>query len=86
MTTPCRWSTLPAVRLNGSPVAHIEVDLTGLTRRLTSCGVAEVAIDRPDGPVVDALLDIGLTVVVISPNQLKNLGSRYGSAGNIKDH
>jgi transposase len=66
-------------------VAHTEADLTGLTRRLTSCGVAEVAIERPDGPVVDALLDVGLTVVVISPNQLKNLRSRYGSAGNKDD-
>ena len=46
---------------------------------------AEVAIERPDGPVVDALLDAGITVVVISPNQLKNLRSRYGSAGNKDD-
>ena len=45
----------------------------------------EVAIERPDGPVVDALLDAGLTVVVISPNQVKNLRGRYGSAGNKDD-
>ena len=44
-----------------------------------------MAIERPDGPVVDALLDAGITVVVISPNQLKNLRSRYGSAGNKDD-
>ncbi|MER5418973.1 hypothetical protein ABT356_03910, partial [Streptosporangium roseum] len=37
---------------------------------------------RGDGPVVEALLAAGLTVVVISPNQVKNLRSRYGSAGN----
>ena len=48
-------------------------------------GVVEVAIERPDGPVVDALLGAGITVVVISPNQLKNLRSRYGSAGNKDD-
>jgi transposase len=46
---------------------------------------AEVAIDRPDGPVVDALLAAGVTVVVISPNQLKNLRGRYGSAANKDD-
>lgn len=66
-------------------VAHTEAGLTGLMRRLTSCGVAEVAIERPDGPVIDALLGAGITVVVISPNQLKNLRSRYGSAGNKDD-
>lgn len=45
----------------------------------------EVAIERPDGPVVDTLLEAGITVVVISPNQLKNLRGRYGSAGNKDD-
>jgi transposase len=34
---------------------------------------------------VDALPGAGLTVVVTSPNQLKNLRSRYGSAGNKDD-
>ena len=52
---------------------------------LARAGVSEVAIERPDGPVVDALLDAGITVVVISPNQLKNLRGRYGSAGNKDD-
>ena len=33
------------------------------------------AIERPDGPVVDALLQAGLTVFVIPPGQLKNLRS-----------
>ena len=66
-------------------VAHTDAGLTALTRRLTGRGVAEVAIERPDGPVVDALLGAGITVVVISPNQLKNLRSRYGSAGNKDD-
>jgi hypothetical protein len=44
-------------------------------------GATQAAIERRDGPVVDTLLDAGITVVVISPNQLKNLRSRYGSAG-----
>jgi hypothetical protein len=48
-------------------------------------GVAEVAIERSDGPVVDALLGAGLTVVVISPHQVKNPGGRCGSAGNNDD-
>ena len=44
-----------------------------------------MAIERPDGPVVEALLGAGFTVVVISPNQVKNLRGRYGSAGNKDD-
>jgi transposase len=52
---------------------------------LAAHGVGEVAIERPDGPVIDALLDHDLTVVVISPNQVKNLRGRYGSAGNKDD-
>ena len=35
--------------------------------------------------MIDALLDAGLTVVVVSPNQLRNLRGRYGSAGNKDD-
>nr|WP_220454347.1 IS110 family transposase [Nocardioides immobilis] len=54
-------------------------------RRLRRARVWGVAIERPDGPVVDALLEAELTVFVIAPNQLKNLRSRYGSAGNKDD-
>jgi len=57
-------------------------DLLGLLRR---CRVEEVAIERPDGPLVETLLEAGITVVVISPNQVKNLRGRYGSAGNKDD-
>jgi transposase len=46
--------------------------------------VSEVAVERPDGPVVEAL-EAGMTVVVISPNQVKNLRGSYGPAGNKDD-
>src|SRR5664279_3141637 len=64
---------------------HNQAGLLAMTRRLRKLGVSEVAIERPDGPVVDALLQAGFTVVVISPNQVKNLRGRYGSAGNKDD-
>ncbi|HET7476948.1 MAG TPA: IS110 family transposase [Dermatophilaceae bacterium] len=64
---------------------HSAAGLTVLVRRLATLGCTEIAIERPDGPVVDALLTAALTVVVISPNQVKNLRSRYGSAGNKDD-
>ena len=73
------------VQLQRFTITHTTPGLRDLVRRLHRAGVAEVAIERGDGPVVDALLDAGLTVVVIAPNRLKNLRSRYGSAGNKDD-
>jgi transposase len=66
-------------------VAHTAAGLAELAGRLRKAGAAEAAIERGDGPVVDALMAAGITVVVITPNQVKNLRSRYGSAGNKDD-
>lgn len=66
-------------------VEHSDAGLHSLVRLLAKHGVGEVAIERPDGPVIDTLLEARLTVVVISPNQVKNLRGRYGSAGNKDD-
>jgi transposase len=66
-------------------VAHTAAGLRALVQRLARAGVAEVAIERGDGPVVGALLEAGVSVVVITPRQIKNLRSRYGSAGNKDD-
>lgn len=66
-------------------IEHSAAGLRQLLSLLAKHGVREVAIERPDGPVVDALLGAGVTVVVISPNQVKNLRGRYGSAGNKDD-
>lgn len=66
-------------------VTHDAAGLRELLKTLSSVGAGEVAIERPDGPVVDTLLQAGITVVVISPNQVKNLRGRYGSAGNKDD-
>ncbi|MGH3627348.1 MAG: IS110 family transposase [Sciscionella sp.] len=67
------------------PVAHNAAGLRTLVRKLLTADVTEVGIERPDGPVVDALRAAGLVVYVIPPGQLKNLRSRYGSAGNKDD-
>ena len=66
-------------------VEHTTAGLKHLIARLLKSGVSEVGIERGDGPVVEALLAAGLVVLVIAPNQLKNLRSRYGSAGNKDD-
>jgi transposase len=66
-------------------VEHPAAGLARLLKRLARHGCTEIAVERGDGPVVAALLDAELTVVVINPNQVKNLRSRYGSAGNKDD-
>jgi transposase len=66
-------------------IEHSATGLKDLIAVLARTGVHEVAIERPDGPVVEALLDAGVTVVVVNPSQVKNLRSRYGSAGNKDD-
>jgi transposase len=66
-------------------VEHTAAGLKRLIARLLKAGVSEVGIERGDGPVVEALLAAELGVLVIAPIQLKNLRSRYGSAGNKDD-
>ena len=66
-------------------IEHSAAGLRELVSVLARAGAGEAAIERPDGPVIDALLGAGITVVVISPNQVKNLRGRYGSAGNKDD-
>jgi len=61
--------------------AHDKAGIEVLIARLRRAGVSEVAIERGDGVLVGALLDAGLTVVVITSRQVKNLRSRYGAAG-----
>jgi transposase len=57
----------------------------GLVKRLTKLNVEDVAIERCDGPLVEALLDAGLRVVVITPRQVKGLRSRYAGSGAKSD-
>ena len=66
-------------------VEHTEQGLRSMGRRLVLAGVAGVAIERPDGPVIDALLAAGLSVYVIASRHVKALRTRYGSAGNKDD-
>ena len=66
-------------------VSHTRAGLRQLVAILGRYRVGGVGIERPDGPVVDALLDAQLPVFVIPPSQLKALRQRYGSAGNKDD-
>ena len=66
-------------------VAHTKAGLARLVAAMHRHQVSAVGIERPDGPVVDALLRNGLTVYVIAPAQIKALRKRYGTAGNKDD-
>ena len=61
--------------------AHDKAGIAAIITRLRKSKVTEVAIERGDGPLVDALLAAGITVVVITSRQVKNLRSRFGAAG-----
>ena len=61
--------------------AHDKAGIATIITRLRRNKVTEVAIERGDGPLVAALLAAGLTVVVITSRQVKNLRSRFGAAG-----
>jgi transposase len=66
-------------------IANTGKTFTGLVKRLTKLSVDGVAIERCDGPLVEALLDADLTVFVITPRQVKGLRSRYSGSGAKSD-
>jgi transposase len=61
--------------------AHDERGLAKLCRTLEDMGVERLAIERPEGILVERLLDCGITVVAIHPNQLKASRPRFRASG-----
>lgn len=66
-------------------LSYTKTDLRRLIELLEGHRVDTVGIERPDGPILDALLAADLTVYVIPPSQVKALRRRYGQAGNKDD-
>lgn len=66
-------------------VEHTTAGLRGLCSRLRDRGVARVAIERPDGPVVDALMDHDLEVIVVRSRTVKAFRDRYALSGSKSD-
>ncbi|HYF18999.1 MAG TPA: IS110 family transposase [Ramlibacter sp.] len=66
-------------------VKHDAEGLAELCRRLKRAGVTAIAIERPSGLVVDALLEAGFAVVPIHPNVVKATRPRYRSHGGKSD-
>jgi transposase len=71
--------------LAGDMHSHDEAGITGLIARMEALGVVRVAIERPDGLLVDRLLEAGFTVLPVHPNKLKATRPRYEAAGGKSD-
>lgn len=72
-------------RLEERRIGHTEDGIDALVRRLVDLRVARVAIEQPNGLVVDRLLDAGITVVPVHPNQLAAARDRYRAGGGKSD-
>lgn len=66
-------------------VAHDERGIACLCRALVELEVERVAIERPEGVLVERLLEAGLCVLAIHPNQVKAARSRYAVAHGKSD-
>ena len=66
-------------------VKHTAPGLSKLVTALHRHRITGVAIERGDGPVVQALLEAGLTVFVIASRQVTALRTRYSTARNKDD-
>lgn len=72
-------------RLWAATVPHDEAGLTKLCSGLRSFKVQRVAVERPDGLLIDRLLDAGLTVLAIHPNKVDAARDRFRPAGGKSD-
>jgi transposase len=61
--------------------AHQEGDIAKMCCSLVEVGVERVAIERPEGVLVERLLECGLIVLAIHPNQLKASRPRFRASG-----
>jgi transposase len=71
--------------VEGRRYRHDERGIRALCARLIELAVALVAVERPDGLLIERLLDAGLPVVAIHPNQVAAMRPRFTAAGGKSD-
>src|ERR1700729_2958230 len=71
--------------VEGKRYRHNEPGLRALCARLLRLGVALVALERPDGLLIERLLDAELAVIAVLPNQVKAMRPRYSVAAGKSD-
>jgi transposase len=72
-------------RLWSETVTHDEAGIRKLCKTLVTLGVIRVAVERPDGLLIERLLDAGLTVLAIHPNMVAAARPRFRPAGGKSD-
>jgi hypothetical protein len=71
--------------LEGKRYRYSEPGIRALCARLVRLQVALVALERPDGLLIERLLDAGLAVVAVHPNQVNAMRPRFSVAGGNPD-
>jgi transposase len=71
--------------VEGRRYRHDERGLTALCARLLELTVELVAVERPDGLLIERLLDSGLHVIAVHPNQVAASRPRFNAAGGKSD-
>ena len=71
--------------LLASTFAHDESGITSLCAALIKRNVEVVAIERPDGLLVERLLETGIQVLALHPNQVKAARDRFRASGGKSD-
>jgi transposase len=72
-------------KLLAATFAHDEKGLRSMCRQLVRLGVELVAVERPDGLLVERLLDAGLRVLALHPNQVAATRDRFRVSGGKSD-
>lgn len=65
--------------------SHDESGITSLCATLVKRDVEVIAIERPDGLLVERLLDAGVRVLALHPNQVKAARDRFRASGGKSD-
>jgi transposase len=71
--------------VEGRRYRHDEQGLRALCLRLVRLQVRLVAIERPDGLLIERLLDAGLVLIALHPNQVRASRPRFSVAGGKSD-
>jgi transposase len=72
-------------KLLAATFVHDEQGLRSLCRQLVRLKVELVAVERPDGLLVERLLDAGLRVLALHPNQVAAARDRFRVSGGKSD-
>ena len=73
------------LELLGATFSHHEDGISALCAALECFEVDVVAIERPEGLLVDRLLEAGMRVLALHPNQVKAARDRFRASGGKSD-